>query len=107
MIARAVAAAERYGAAVPATAVTDTIKQVEGDRIVASPDRATLRAVQTPQAFRYDLILAAHRAAERADLTDDAAVAEAAGHPAHVFEGEADNLKVTTMSDLDARPRSG
>jgi 2-C-methyl-D-erythritol 4-phosphate cytidylyltransferase/2-C-methyl-D-erythritol 2,4-cyclodiphosphate synthase len=56
--------------------------------------------VQTPQAFRYALILAAHRAATRADLTDDAAVAEAAGHAVHVFEGESDNLKVTTMSDL-------
>jgi 2-C-methyl-D-erythritol 4-phosphate cytidylyltransferase/2-C-methyl-D-erythritol 2,4-cyclodiphosphate synthase len=100
LIARAIAAAERHGAAIPATPVTDTIKQIEGDRIVASPDRASLRAVQTPQAFRYALILAAHRAATRADLTDDAAVAEAAGHAVHVFEGESDNLKVTTMSDL-------
>jgi 2-C-methyl-D-erythritol 4-phosphate cytidylyltransferase/2-C-methyl-D-erythritol 2,4-cyclodiphosphate synthase len=101
LIARAVAAALRFGAAIPATSVTDTIKKVEGDRIVASPDRATLRAVQTPQAFRFSLILEAHRAATRADLTDDAAVAEAAGHAVHVFEGDAANLKVTTMSDLD------
>jgi 2-C-methyl-D-erythritol 4-phosphate cytidylyltransferase/2-C-methyl-D-erythritol 2,4-cyclodiphosphate synthase len=102
LVARAVAAAQRYGAAVPATAVTDTIKQVDGDRIVGTPDRSTLRAVQTPQAFRFDLILAAHRAAARADMTDDAAVAEGAGHPAHVFEGDPANFKVTTMSDLHA-----
>jgi 2-C-methyl-D-erythritol 4-phosphate cytidylyltransferase/2-C-methyl-D-erythritol 2,4-cyclodiphosphate synthase len=102
LVARAVAAAERYGAAVPATPLTDTIKQIDGDRIVASPDRAALRAVQTPQAFRFDLILAAHRAAARADMTDDAAVAEAAGHATHVFEGDPANFKVTTMSDLKA-----
>ena len=102
LVARAIAAAERYGAAVPATDVTDTIKQIEGDRIVASPDRASLRAVQTPQAFRFDLILSAHRAAARADMTDDAAVAEAAGHATHVFEGDPANFKVTTMSDLKA-----
>ena len=102
LVARAIEAAERYGAAVPATDVTDTIKQVEGDRIVASPDRAALRAVQTPQAFRFDLILAAHRAAARADMTDDAAVAEATGHFVHVFEGDPANFKVTTMSDLKA-----
>ncbi len=100
LIARAVAAAERFGAAIPATLVTDTIKQIDGDRIVASPDRAALRAVQTPQAFRFDLVLAAHRAATRADLTDDAAVVEAAGHAVHVFEGDPGNLKVTTMADL-------
>ncbi len=100
LIARAIAAAAAHGAAVPALAVTDTIKQIEGDRIVASPDRASLRAVQTPQAFRFELILAAHRAAARADMTDDAAVAEAAGHAVHVFEGDPGNAKVTTMSDL-------
>ncbi len=102
LVARAIEAAARHGAAVPATPVTDTIKEIDGDRIVASPDRTRLRAVQTPQAFRFDLILAAHRAAARADMTDDAAVAEAAGHPVHVFEGDPANLKVTTMSDLKA-----
>jgi 2-C-methyl-D-erythritol 4-phosphate cytidylyltransferase/2-C-methyl-D-erythritol 2,4-cyclodiphosphate synthase len=102
VIARAVVAAERHGAAVPGLPVTDTIKQIDGDMIVASPDRNTLRAVQTPQAFRYDLILAAHRAAARADMTDDASVAAAAGHPVHVFEGDLANFKVTTMSDLRA-----
>jgi 2-C-methyl-D-erythritol 4-phosphate cytidylyltransferase/2-C-methyl-D-erythritol 2,4-cyclodiphosphate synthase len=89
VIARAVVAAERHGAAVPGLPVTDTIKQIDGDMIVASPDR-------------YDLILAAHRAAARADMTDDASVAAAAGHPVHVFEGDLANFKVTTMSDLRA-----
>ena len=63
-----------------------------------------LRAVQTPQAFRFDLILAAHRAAAlgASDLTDDAAVAEWAGHRVHVFAGEDSNMKVTTTKDLFA-----
>jgi 2-C-methyl-D-erythritol 4-phosphate cytidylyltransferase/2-C-methyl-D-erythritol 2,4-cyclodiphosphate synthase len=101
LISRAIEAARRHGAAVPATPMTDTVKQVDREgRIVASPERASLRAVQTPQAFRFDLILEAHRTAARADLTDDAAVAEAAGHPVFVFEGDSDNVKVTTMPDL-------
>jgi 2-C-methyl-D-erythritol 4-phosphate cytidylyltransferase / 2-C-methyl-D-erythritol 2,4-cyclodiphosphate synthase len=64
-----------------------------------------LRAVQTPQAFAFPLILAAHRraaAAGVAGLTDDVAVAEWAGAPAYVFEGEAANVKVTTMEDFSA-----
>jgi len=101
LVRRAIEAALRHGAAIPATPVTDTIKQVDADgRIVASPDRAPLRAAQTPQAFRYDLIAEAHARAAGADLTDDAAVAEAAGHAVYMFDGEADNLKVTTMQDL-------
>ncbi len=102
LVARAIAAAARYGAAIPATAVTDTIKQVDAQhRIVGAPERAALRAVQTPQAFRFELILEAHRRAASAELTDDAAVASEAGHSVYVFEGETTNLKVTTMRDLD------
>jgi 2-C-methyl-D-erythritol 4-phosphate cytidylyltransferase/2-C-methyl-D-erythritol 2,4-cyclodiphosphate synthase len=104
LIARALDAARERGAAVPGLAVVDTIKKVaEDERIVATPLRATLRAVQTPQAFRFGLILAAHRAV-RADgcreLTDDAAVAEWAGHCVFVFPGEADNFKLTTAEDF-------
>jgi 2-C-methyl-D-erythritol 4-phosphate cytidylyltransferase/2-C-methyl-D-erythritol 2,4-cyclodiphosphate synthase len=106
LIDRALRAAAQYGAAIPGLAVVDTIKQVdENARIVATPARAALRSVQTPQAFRFDLILAAHRKAAAAgmtDLTDDAAIAEWAGHPVHVFEGEAGNMKVTSAEDLIA-----
>ena len=105
LVGRAVAAAQAHGAAVPGVPVTDTVKQVEATRIVGSPERAALRAVQTPQAFGFDLILAAHRAAPRLDMTDDAAVAEAAGHAVHIFAGEPGNIKVTTMSDLEAAAR--
>ena len=61
--------------------------------------------MQTPQAFAFPLILAAHRRAAAAgvdDLTDDVAVAEWAGAPAYVFEGDPANLKVTTMQDMSA-----
>jgi 2-C-methyl-D-erythritol 4-phosphate cytidylyltransferase/2-C-methyl-D-erythritol 2,4-cyclodiphosphate synthase len=106
LVTRAKAATEKYGAAVPGVVVTDTIKAVdETGSIVATPPRAGLRAVQTPQSFRFDLILEAHKAAEAAgasDLTDDAAIAEWAGHPAHVFEGEPGNMKVTSPEDVIA-----
>lgn len=103
LIDRAIEAAMLHGAAVPGAAVTDTIVAVEGGAIAAAPERAALRAVQTPQAFRFDLILAAHRraAAEgRADFTDDGQVARAAGHAVHVFEGNPGNVKITTQDDL-------
>ena len=101
LVSRAIEAARKYGAAIPATPLTDTVKQIDAEgRIIASPERGNLRAVQTPQAFRFDLILEAHRNAERADMTDDAAVAEAAGHETFVFEGDPANGKVTTMKDL-------
>jgi 2-C-methyl-D-erythritol 4-phosphate cytidylyltransferase/2-C-methyl-D-erythritol 2,4-cyclodiphosphate synthase len=106
LVARAIAAARAFGAAVPGLPVTDTIKEIdESGAIEGTPARARLRAVQTPQAFRFDLILGAHRgaaAAGRSDLTDDAAVAEWAGHPVHVFEGESANVKVTTAEDFSA-----
>lgn len=106
LVARAVAAAETHGAAAPGLRLADTIKQVDGDsRVLGTPPRSALRAVQTPQAFRFPLILEAHRnaaAAAVADLTDDVAIAEWAGAPAFVFEGDPDNFKVTTMPDLTA-----
>jgi 2-C-methyl-D-erythritol 4-phosphate cytidylyltransferase/2-C-methyl-D-erythritol 2,4-cyclodiphosphate synthase len=90
--------------AVPGLAVVDTIKTVDGDgRVVATPDRATLRAVQTPQAFAFAELLAAHRAAAAqgvAGLTDDASVMEWAGHAVLVFPGEAGNTKITHPQDF-------
>jgi 2-C-methyl-D-erythritol 4-phosphate cytidylyltransferase/2-C-methyl-D-erythritol 2,4-cyclodiphosphate synthase len=106
LIARAVAAAELHGAAAPGTPMSDTVKQVGIDgRVLATPPRSGLRAVQTPQAFAFPLILAAHRraaAAGVAGLTDDVAVAEWAGAPAYVFEGDPANVKVTTVQDFGA-----
>ena len=104
LIARAIVAAEKTGAAIPGLPVTDTIKRVDDSGTVQTTvDRALLRLVQTPQAFAFPALLAAHRqAAEqgRQDFTDDAALAEWAGMKVSVFPGEAGNIKFTTPEDF-------
>ena len=104
VISRAIAAAGRTGAAVPAVAVTDTIKLTsENGDVEATPDRARLRIAQTPQAFRFDVVLDAHRRAARearTDFTDDAALAEWAGLTVATFEGDPANMKLTTPEDF-------
>jgi 2-C-methyl-D-erythritol 4-phosphate cytidylyltransferase/2-C-methyl-D-erythritol 2,4-cyclodiphosphate synthase len=107
LVRRAAAAAENFGAAIPAMPVTDTLKRVNGDgRLIGTVDRTALRAAQTPQAFRFPLILQSHRQAADGDLTDDAAVAEQAGHAVYVFDGDPANRKITTMQDVqDAEVR--
>ncbi|GGF83291.1 bifunctional enzyme IspD/IspF [Azorhizobium oxalatiphilum] len=110
VIARAVAALETHAAAIPVLAVTDTIKQVDAaGGVTGTPDRATLRVVQTPQAFRFADLIAAHRAAAaagRTDFTDDAAVMEWAGHRVSTFEGDAGNVKLTSAEDLARAARA-
>lgn len=87
-------------AAIPGVDVADTIKVVdERGHVVSTPDRATLRAVQTPQAFRAEALRSAH--ATGAEATDDAAVVEANGGIVVVVRGEVDNRKVTGPSDLE------
>lgn len=104
LIARAIVAAEKTGAAIPGVPVTDTVKRVDGSGTVeATLDRNLLRLVQTPQAFAFPALIAAHRrAAEqgREDFTDDAALAEWAGIKVSVFPGEAGNIKFTTPEDF-------
>ncbi|TCK28426.1 2-C-methyl-D-erythritol 2,4-cyclodiphosphate synthase [Ancylobacter aquaticus] len=102
LVADAIAAAAAQGAAVPALALVDTLKAVAAPGFLATgPDRNAVRSVQTPQSFRYELIRSAHRAQAGADdLTDDAAVAEAAGHPVASFPGDPANFKLTTPEDF-------
>ena len=102
---RAVVAAAHAGAdaVIPAVAVTDTIKRIRHDGhgrsiVVETPDRSMLVAVQTPQAFRAEVLRAAH--ASGADATDDAALVEAVGGTVVVIDGEATNLKITGPDDL-------
>ena len=85
-------------AAVPALPVTDTLKRVDGDRVVGTVDRDGLVAVQTPQAFRVAALRAAHTGA--ADATDDAALVEAVGGTVVVVGGDPRNLKVTNVADV-------
>lgn len=107
LVADALAAAAQHGAAVPVLRLVDTVKRCEAEGFVISgPDRDLLRSVQTPQSFRYALIREAHRAlAGRDDLTDDAAVADAAGHRVASFAGDAANLKLTTPEDFVSAER--
>src|ERR1700726_3975757 len=104
MISRAIDAASRTGAAIPAIPVTDTVKLIDGSgNVEATPERARLRIAQTPQAFRFDVILDAHRRAARegrGDFTDDAALAEWAGLTVATFEGDPANMKLTTPEDF-------
>ncbi|MGE0340578.1 MAG: bifunctional 2-C-methyl-D-erythritol 4-phosphate cytidylyltransferase/2-C-methyl-D-erythritol 2,4-cyclodiphosphate synthase [Xanthobacteraceae bacterium] len=104
LIDRAIAAVRKNAAAIPAIPVTDTIKRVDASgKIVANIERNELRAVQTPQAFRFDELLGAHRkaAAEgRSDFTDDAALMEWTGATVTTFEGSAQNTKLTTSDDF-------
>jgi 2-C-methyl-D-erythritol 4-phosphate cytidylyltransferase len=102
---QAVVAAVHAGAdaAIPGIPVSDTIKRVERDEhgdavVVETLDRAHLVAVQTPQAFRADLLRAAHVGG--ADATDDAALVEAVGGTVVVVPGEPTNLKITGPHDL-------
>lgn len=91
-------------AALPALAVPDTLKRAEDGRVVATVDRAGLYAAQTPQAFDFVAILAAHRKAASAGdftFTDDAAIAEWAGLDVSLAEGLAGNVKLTVKRDID------
>ena len=92
-----------WGAAVAAVPVKDTIKITDGDGfVVDTPDRNQLWAVQTPQVFRRDLLIEAHRHArqEEIQLTDDAALVERLGLRVKCVMGSYDNLKITTPEDL-------
>ncbi len=86
-------------AAVPAVAVADTLKRVVDDAVTATVARQGLVAVQTPQAFRADVLRRAHEAG--ADATDDAALVEALGATVRVVPGDPRNIKVTTAADFE------
>lgn len=94
-------AAQKHLAAVAAVPVKDTIKQVQDGMISATPARARLWAVQTPQVFSFPLIHRAHTTnLVREEATDDAALLERLGHPVAIFPGSYSNLKITTQEDL-------
>lgn len=88
-------------AAVAAVPVKDTIKQVQDGVISATPERAHLWAVQTPQIFSFPLIHQAHTAEiSQTEVTDDAALLERLGHRVAIFPGAYTNVKITTQEDL-------
>lgn len=103
VIADTIAAAARCGAAAPAVPVKDTIKTVAEDgAVTGTPDRSTLRAVQTPQVFEADLLKAALQSAleNEVPVTDDCSAVERLGKVVYLIDGDEENLKITTPVDL-------
>ena len=102
VIDRTVRAANTYGAAAPAIPVKDTIKVVEGYVVKNTPDRDTLRAIQTPQVFDFDMLRGALKKAteDGAAVTDDCSAVERLGLTVKIVEGDERNIKVTTPMDL-------
>ena len=109
LISSTIDAAAAHGAAIAAVQSRDTVKRVAGGVITETIARETIYLAQTPQGFRRD-VLAAAIAAGRAgvEATDEAALAERAGHTVHVVDGDPGNVKITTADDLAAaRQRMG
>ena len=100
LIEAGLAAVRRTGAAVPGVPLADTVKQVApDDAVVATLERAALRAIQTPQVFAFELLRRAHREVG-VDVTDDAAMVEAVGGHVVIFPGDPANVKITSAHDL-------
>ena len=98
---RVIDALESAPGAIAAVPVADTLKRADdGNRVAATLDRGKLWRAQTPQGFRFPEILSAHRAMAGRALTDDAAVAEAAGLAVTLVPGSEENFKITTEDDL-------
>jgi 2-C-methyl-D-erythritol 4-phosphate cytidylyltransferase len=105
LIQKVLEAAAKWGAAIAAIPITDTIKKSTngGETVSGTVDRASLYRAQTPQAFHRDLIVSAHRRArkDRLEVTDDASLMEQMGHEVRIVEGEERNIKITTLEDLE------
>jgi len=106
MITRVVKALGDSPAAIPVLAVNDTLKRGEHGMVQTTIERSTIWRAQTPQGFRFNDILDAHRQAIGDELTDDAAVAEAAGLEVMMVDGDERNIKITTSNDLERFDRS-
>lgn len=102
LILRVLQKARRTNAAAPAIPVKDTIKVAKDGVIESTPDRSTLFAVQTPQIFDKDLLIAAmeHAKQKNIPLTDECSAVEALGKKVYLVEGSEENIKITTPGDL-------
>jgi 2-C-methyl-D-erythritol 4-phosphate cytidylyltransferase len=103
LIESSIEAAQRYGAVVTAIPLKDTVKLVSREReVIETPVRHTLMTIQTPQAFRFDVIRKAYEKAYRDGFygTDDSSLVERIGIKVRVIPGTYENLKITTPEDL-------
>jgi 2-C-methyl-D-erythritol 4-phosphate cytidylyltransferase len=91
--------AELHGSAIPCIGVTETVRQVDkmGSRLV---NRESLKLIQTPQVFQYDILENSLQQDYSEEFTDDATVVEAAGYTVNLTNGNPENIKITTPADL-------
>lgn len=102
LVDRVVNAVIKYGACTTGIPCSDTIKRVSGEEVLETLSRSDIALVQTPQAARYDWLLAAHEKCEceGVSTTDDAAVLEYSGHRIGIVRGASTNIKITEPEDL-------
>lgn len=100
LILRTLETAREHGSAIPVTPLTDTIRRLGDDGASHPEERARLRAVQTPQVFRADILRTGYERAVGDGFTDDAGVVEAVGYNVMLCEGERSNIKITENVDL-------
>jgi 2-C-methyl-D-erythritol 4-phosphate cytidylyltransferase len=102
LVAAVVAKARETGAALPVLPLADTVKRIEGGRVIETLDRAQLFGAQTPQGFHFALLVRAYEQAfrDRVTLTDEAMAVERLGQPVAAVPGSASNRKLTTAEDL-------
>jgi 2-C-methyl-D-erythritol 4-phosphate cytidylyltransferase len=102
LVDRVITGVIKYGACTTGIPCSDTIKRISGEQVLETVSRDDLALVQTPQAARYDWLLAAHEKCEREGhaTTDDAAVLEFAGHRIGIVRGASSNIKITEPGDL-------
>lgn len=103
IIRESIECAQKYGAALTAVKITDTVKSVENGIVKATCDRNKLYAAQTPQTFRFDVIMEAYRRAfkDKVEFTDDCAAAEYIGVDVHIVNGSRRNIKLTMHEDFE------
>lgn len=100
LIRRAITESENSDAAIPVVPINDTVKMVDDSVVTSTIDRSRLYASQTPQVFRYKTISELHSALT-SEVTDDASVVEIYGVKVATFEGDPENIKMTTPLDIE------
>ncbi len=91
--------AEKYGNAVPSIKIKDSLRQITGETNT-SISRENIRQIQTPQIFKSEILLKSYRENKNNNLTDDASIVEKTGYKINLVEGNEENIKITTQSDL-------
>ncbi len=100
LIRRSIKGAEEYGAVIPAIQVVDSVRMFNETGESVPVDRNKLRAIQTPQAFRSNILLPAFAQDYKLEFTDEATVVESMGIKVRLIEGDRNNIKITTPEDL-------